>query len=80
MGRDPCTAAAGTFLFVNKPQVVLVLPFPWTQPVTLRGGQCRMGSPASPYLPAQALAQTGEGTSAVSQDSGSTWDEAVYRF
>ena len=39
-----------------------------------------MGSPASPYLPAQALAKTGEGTPAVSQDSGTTRDEAVYRF
>ena len=29
-----------------------------------------MGSPASPYLSAYALAQTGEGTPAVSQDSG----------
>ena len=28
----------------------------------------------------QALAQTGEGTPAVSQDSGTTRDEAVYRF
>ena len=60
--------------------VVLVLPFPWTQPVTPRGGHCRMGSPASRYLPAQALPQTGEGTPAFLQDSSRTRKEAVYWF
>ena len=37
--------------------------------MTPRGGHC-----------CQALTQTGEGTPAVLQDSGTTRDEAVYRF
>ena len=76
-GAQHFLAAAST---VELAQVVLVLPFPWTQAVTPRGVHCRMGSPASAYLPAQALAQTGEGTPAVSQDSGTRHDKAVCQF